>query len=188
MSQKIPDASGASVPASPYELMKQLRAAEKEHNKTHAGQQKENRARKMDLQREALELRLLALEDYSGCPEGTRRARAHEDRVHMETEDILSGQLEAYYKEQLADSFRNNLRLMAEERQRQEDQQREKKREFAEARRQAVLDRIRKKKKEEEELLRQTELRTQMIEADNLRILRVCSVVKCCAMQARPSV
>lgn len=83
MSQKIPDASGASVPANSLDLMKQLRAAEREQNQSHSKQQKENRLLKAELQREALEKQLLGLEDYVNTVEGQRRARSFEDRVHM---------------------------------------------------------------------------------------------------------
>lgn len=93
--------------------------------------------------------------------------------MHRETEDILSGQIESYHKEQMQEAFRHNIRKMAEERLRQEELEREKKRHAAEQRRQAVLERLRKKKEEEEELIRQAELRKQMIEEENMRILRV---------------
>ena len=83
MSASVPASSGASVPANSMELMRQLRAAEKEQNKSHSSQQKENRFRKMEIQRETLELQLMGLEDYTDTPEGKRREMAYEDRVNM---------------------------------------------------------------------------------------------------------
>lgn len=83
MAAKVPAASGASVPTNSFELMRQLRAAESEQNKNHALQQKENRFRKAEIQRETVENQLMRLEDYTDTPEGSRRARAFEDRLQM---------------------------------------------------------------------------------------------------------
>lgn len=79
----VPASTGASVPTSSFELMRQLRAAEKEQNKNHAMQQKENKFRKIEIQRETLELQLMGLEDYTNTIEGVRREKAYEDRVNM---------------------------------------------------------------------------------------------------------
>ena len=83
MTSNAPAASGTSVPTSSFELMRQLRAAEKEQNKDHTVQQKQNRMRKIEIQRETLELQLMRFEDYTGTAEGQRRERAFEDRVNM---------------------------------------------------------------------------------------------------------
>ena len=83
MSQKIPESIGASVPTNGYELMKQLRAAEREQQKGHVQQQKQNRMRKLEIQRETLECHLMEAEDYIGTAEGKRREMAYEDRVNM---------------------------------------------------------------------------------------------------------
>ncbi len=79
----IPNNSGASVPTNSIELMKMLRAAEKEQNKQHVNQQKENRFRKLEVQRELCERQLMDAEDYTHTTEGIRRLKAFEDRIQM---------------------------------------------------------------------------------------------------------
>lgn len=83
MAAAVPSATGTSVPTSSFELMRHLRAAEKDQNKMHSLQQKENRFRKIEIQRETLELQLMSLEDHTNTAEGVRRERAYEDRVNM---------------------------------------------------------------------------------------------------------
>lgn len=83
MASNAPASSGTSVPTTSFELMRQLRAAEREDNKNHSLQQKQNRFRKIEIQRETLEVQLMGFEDYTGTVEGQRRQRAFEDRVNM---------------------------------------------------------------------------------------------------------
>ncbi len=79
----VSTSGGAAMPTNSFDLMRQLRAAEREQNKAHSNQQKENRFKKLELQRESYERQLLETEDYTHTSEGVRRSKAYEDRIQM---------------------------------------------------------------------------------------------------------
>ena len=74
---------GPSMPTNSFDLMRQLRAAEKLQNSNHLQQQQENRLYKIELRNQSLETQLMYLEDYFNSSEGERRSRAQQDRINM---------------------------------------------------------------------------------------------------------
>ena len=79
----LPIGSGAAMPNNPFDLMKQLRAAEKSDNTRMKSQAQANRLLKQELRRELIERKLMESEDYTYTEEGARRERAYEDRINM---------------------------------------------------------------------------------------------------------
>lgn len=79
----LPAGTGTTMPSNPFDLMKQLRAAEKSDSARVKSQTHANRLLKQELRSQLIESRLMESEDYTFTEEGARRERAFEDRINM---------------------------------------------------------------------------------------------------------
>ena len=130
----------------------------------------QNQLMRQDMHREKVERGMMELEDYTFKPEGKIRLQRYYEEVTMGEEDERSRAVEAWYREREVDALRDDVRRKAELLAEHERQEREAKRAANEARRAAVMERIRKQKEAEDEARRQAEEAQRAIEEEEKRV------------------
>lgn len=173
-SQKIklsdqPISYGQAIPSDPKELLKLLLLQSKTYSNSIASSQGRFALQSVDDNREKMESKLMEFEDYTYTDDGRLRALRYEDRIKMESEDIISAQHMATFKDQNKIDFREQIRREVEQRKLQEQLEKEERKKKAEERRLAVVERIRKQKEDEERRAREAELELLRIEEEKIR-------------------